>query len=101
MVSLPDVSSISQLSSCERFDLAGDVPDKPAQLARDGDADLVLWQLPPHAQVPEALCQAQLCPPGDITYGFGLALLAHLQHAADSSTVAIGPGGFDELMRAV
>jgi hypothetical protein len=59
-------------SSGKGFDLAGDVLDKTTQLSSDAHADLVLRQLAPHAQMSEAVSQAQLGAPGDVAHGFGL-----------------------------
>src|SRR5262249_43690073 len=83
-------------SSLQGFDLSGDVPDEATQLARDGHADLVLWQFASHTQVSEALGQTQLCMPGDVTNRLGLALLAYFQATADAGAMAIGPGRFDQ-----
>src|SRR6266436_1921949 len=90
------VLGAAQRSSDERFDLACDVPDKAAQFTGDGHTDFILRQLTPHAQMSEAFGQTQLCVPGDVAYGFGLTLLAHLQTTADSGAVAIRPSRLDE-----
>ena len=59
-------------NSRARFDLARDVPDKASQLTRDGYADFVLRQLASHAQMSEALSEAQLGATGDVAHDFGL-----------------------------
>jgi len=96
VLSLPGWFSAAWVSSRERFNLSGDVPDKAAQLARDGYTDFVLRQLASRAQMFEALGQAQLRAPGDIAYGFRLTLLPHFQWAAHSGRVAIGPSRLDQ-----
>jgi hypothetical protein len=50
--------------------------------------------------MPKALGQTQLRTPGDIPHGFGLPLLTHLEHTADTGAVAIAPGCLDGIRRA-
>src|ERR1700722_1751363 len=96
VVHLANLYGIGCRSSRERLDLPGDIPDKATQLSSDSHANLVLWQFASHAQMSEAFGQAQLRAPGDVAYGFRLALLTYFQVTADPGAVTVGPGGFDE-----
>src|SRR2546422_2913992 len=75
--------------------MARDIPEKPGELASDGDADLVWVQLA-RAQTSITVRQAQLRPPGDLAYGFGLALLADLQTATEACGEAVIPRRFHQ-----
>ena len=70
------------------------VPDKPGQLARDRNADLVVMQVP-RAEAPVSLRKSQLRAPGDVADHLRLPLLALLEHNAHAGRKAIIPGRFD------
>jgi len=47
--------------------LPRDIPDKAGEFASNGNTDLILMEFSTHAQMAIAMCQPQLCFPGDIT----------------------------------
>src|ERR1700684_1792384 len=80
---------------CDRFDLAGDVPDEGRELTRDRHTDLVERKLA-REQMTVASGETQLRAPGDIAHHLGLSFLTDLQASADSGREAIIPGCFHQ-----
>jgi hypothetical protein len=76
-------------------DLLADAPDKARQFSCDRHADLVVLHAA-RGELPIAMVQAQLRPPGDSADGGGLLLLSLLQRRGDARGEAVIPGRLDQ-----
>src|SRR6202007_1390105 len=87
--------SRSRYSGMNRH-LARQVPDEATQFTGDCHAYLGQLHLATEVELAEALREAQLGLPGNVSDELRLSLLAYLQLASDVGRVAIGPGRLDQ-----
>ena len=78
------------------LDVPCDIPDEAGQLSGDRDTAFVLRHLASGVELLEAIGQARLRFPGDVTNDFGLTALAHFDWAADTRVEAVRPGRLDQ-----
>jgi hypothetical protein len=71
---LRDCVGVKAGGSGRDLHLPGDISDEAGELSSDRHAAFVLSHFPARVQFANSVRETQLCPPGDVAYGFGLGL---------------------------